>query len=230
MVEAGDSVWGVARRESELTVLQRRLGEGFRFSVLDVSQPERVADLGAAMAAEDFVPDAVVLNAGIYPHDSDDVFRYDVAERVLATNLDGVLGLVPLFLEPFLERGSGQFLAVSSVFALRPDPLGASYAASKAGLTMAFRSLALRYRGSGVRFKSMLLGPIETEGYRGHDRKRPSLGLHLRTADQAARAIRRALRGRRSVRTYPALLGLAFRMTSWLPDSAFNALTQPFRR
>ena len=158
------------------------------------------------------------------------MFDYSVAERVLATNVNGALVFPGLLLERFLERGSGQFLAVASVLAIRPDPLGVGYATSKAALTMAFRSLATRYRNTPIRFKSLLLGPIATDGYAGGEHKKPRLSFHLRTSEQAAAAIERMLAADRSSTYYPWLVGAVFRATMWLPDAVFNAMTEPFRR
>lgn len=230
MIAAEHGVWGVARRRSELASLQGRLGPAFRYSAADVARTEDVARVLSELDAAEVLPDAVVLNAGIYPHDCEETFDYAVARDVLATNVDGALAFVDPLLKRFLERGSGQFLAVSSVFAVRPDPLGVGYAASKAALTMAFRSLATRFRRTPIRFKSVLLGPIATDGYAGGEHEQPAMSLHLRSADQAAAAIQRALAGGRSLTYYPWLVGAAFRATGWLPDAAFNALTEPFRR
>lgn len=224
-IAQGNTVWGVARRESGPVILQQQSSGRFTYLQCDVANPDDVNNAFLAMRQNGFLPDAIVLNAGIYPHDSDANFQFDVAQRVLSTNVNGALLFVGLFLPQFLERGSGQFVAVSSVLALRPDPLGASYAASKAALTMAFRSLALRYRKAGVEFKSVLFGPIATG-----DRKKPPLAFHLVTAHQAATAIERALSRRAVVQYYPWLLGLIFKTTAWFPDTVFNALTQPFRR
>lgn len=230
MVANGDRVWGIARREPELQSLHRQLGAGFRYATADIAVFDDVRRVLAELDAEAFLPDAVVLNAGIYPHDCEDTFDYAVARKVLATNVNGVLAFVSPLLERFFARGSGQFLAVSSVFAVRPDPVGVGYAASKAALTMAFRCLATRYRHTPIQFKSVLLGPVATGGYAGAERKKPVMSLHLRTADQAACAIRRTLAGNRTIIYYPWLLGAAIRATSWLPDTAFNVLTEPFRR
>lgn len=228
LVSRGHQVWGVAKTAAPLEALAHQLGNKFFFTVADVSDPSAGGKLLAAMAAAGFAPEAVVLNAGIYPHDSDQDFDFAVAARVIATNLTGALALVAEILPGFLRQGYGQFVAVSSIFALRPDPLGVSYAASKAGLTLAFRSLAQRYRASPVRFKTVVLGPILTAG--DALGRRPRLAWHLRRAEQAARAIAQTLDRGKTLTYYPRLVGWALRATAWLPDSVFTAMTQPVRR
>ena len=157
MVADGDRVWGVARREPELQSLQRQLGSGFLYSPANVAVFDDVRRVLAQLDAENFLPDAVVLNAVIYPHDCEGTLEYAVAREVLATNVNGVLAFASLLSERFLARGCGQFLAVSSLFAVRPDPVDVGYVSSKAALTMAFRCLAARYRRTAIQFKSMLL-------------------------------------------------------------------------
>ncbi|TSC76654.1 MAG: putative oxidoreductase [Parcubacteria group bacterium Gr01-1014_31] len=225
----GDRVFGVARKAEALADVQAQLGKNFSFVAADLASPEAADTVVRALAVAGFTPDAVVLNAGIYPHDSDKEFDAAVAAQVLAVNSTGALALVGALLPQLLQRG-GQFVAVSSLFARRPDPLGVGYAASKAALTMAFRSLALRYRNRSVRFKVIQFGPIATEGFAGVERRRVRFAPHLRTAGQAAAAIVRTMAGNRTVVTYPGLVAWALRVTAFLPDPAFDAITRPFRR
>lgn len=226
LVSAGGQVWGVARRRDALEALRRELGEQFSYSVADIAEPDAAARVCAEMDVAGFSPDAVVLNAAKHTHDADENFSHGVAREVLATNVNGALAFVGLLLPKFLQRGYGQFLAVSSITAVRPDPRGVSYAASKAALTMGFRSLALRYRTSPILFKTILFGPIDTECHR----TRPKVSFHLKSADDAAAAIRRTLAGRRRIVYYPRLIGVIFRYTGFLPDGFFETLVTPFRR
>lgn len=226
LVRSGHRTWGVARRESELRSLQADLGDGFGYSCADVALPETAGRVCEDMARSGFVPDAVVLNAGIFPHDCDDSFDGSLARAILDTNYHGALSFVDALLDPFLARAGGQFLAVSSVFAVRPDPRAVGYAASKSALTMAFRALGVRHRASPVAFKLVLLGPVDTSC--GPDAS--PRAWHRPSAEEAAAAIERALRQRRRLVYYPWLIGAAFRATAWIPDAAFDALVKRFRR
>jgi short-subunit dehydrogenase len=230
MIAKGHTVCGVARSEDELKALHARLGDRFSYFSADITRIDDVRTLCLKIKQEKGIPDAIVLNAGIYPHDSDNAFQFDIAEQVLATNVNGALIFVDQFLPEFLQRGSGQFLAVSSVLALRPDPLGASYAASKAAITMAFRSLKLRYGSSGILFQTILLGPIATENYKSNDHKKAVTERHIPNASKAAEAIEQALHKKKSLTYYPWMIGIILRTTAWLPDTVFQALTKPFRR
>ncbi|MDD5110175.1 MAG: SDR family NAD(P)-dependent oxidoreductase [Patescibacteria group bacterium] len=228
MVNDGWKVWGVARREAPLRELQQELGESFSFSVADASAPADVARVVREMDVAKFTPDTVVLNAGIYPHDTDNGFASEVAREVISVNVNSALNFVGVLLPRFLSRGRGQFVAVSSLFGVRPDPRGVGYAASKAALSMAFRSLHVCYHRSPVRFKVMYFGPITTEKY--FPPSRPHSALAARSPQQAALAIRRLIAGRRVRVIYPGLVGWAFRLSAWLPDLAFETLSKPFKR
>lgn len=224
LLSHGHTVWGISRREPDLSDFEVLERARFYHSAVDVTASEEVKEACAEMDRRQFLPDAVVLNAGIYPHDSDTLFRFDIARKVLDTNVNGALVFVDIFLDRFLARGRGQFVAVSSILALRPDPLGASYAASKAAVMMAFRSLGLRYR-NGVQFKTIVFGPIDTG-----KQKKPFFAMHIQTEQKAATTIERVLSRKGRLFFDSRLAGLVFRATAWVPDSAFNAVTNVFRR
>lgn len=226
LVEAGHEVIGVARSRERLSEAAATLGPRFVPRACDLANEAARAGLLAELTTPQLLPDVVVLNAGIYPHDADGLLDYDVARAVLATNLDASLHCVAALLPPFTGRGSGRFVAVSSVLAVRPDPLGVSYAASKAGLTMAFRSLAVRYAGSGVRFNAILFGPVVTR-----DDEPPPGRLSPRiTADAAARAIIASLNSRQVVSYSPGIFRWLFGASAWLSDPLFEKLVKPFKR
>lgn len=228
LVSDGWRVWGVARQEAPLRELRQELGDRFYYSVGDVAQPADVARVVREMDAADFAAEVVVLSAGIYPHDTENGFASETARKVISVNVNGALSFVGELLPRFLSRGRGQFVAISSIFGLRPDSAGVGYAASKAALGMAFRSLRVRYRGSPVQFKVMHFGPIATEKY--FPPSRPRSALVTRSPEQAAAAIARLVAGQRAEMTYPWIAGLAARLFCWLPDVAFEILTKPFRR
>ena len=219
LLARGDQVWGVARRTPDLP--------GLRFTRCDVGNAEEVARVCEQMRGERFVPDVVVLNAGILEMDTEDVYAHPRARRVFATNLEGALIWVEKLLPQFLERRSGQFVAISSILAHRPDPSSVSYAASKAALSMAFRGLRLRYRGTGVQFKAVHFGPVDTPVVpRFAQAQRPRWVL---SAADAAGCVMRVLE-KRGGRFYYPWSSWVIRVTSVVPDAWFHDLTKRFRR
>lgn len=233
LIQAGHEVFGVARRRELLEDLKLELGsENFRATVCDIRNQNDIERVGKLMASQGFLPDVVVLNAAIDPEDISPTYRHDVARETFETNVLGALAWVELFLEAMIARGYGQFIAVSSIFAFRPDPASVSYAASKAALAMAFRGLHLCYRHAPVRFSVVYLGPIAT-GINPRFVAEPPRGLRalfVASSRAAARAIVRTMTSRRDRVYFPWFPTALVRFTRWLPDRFFAALTRPFRR
>jgi short-subunit dehydrogenase len=219
LLKRGDDVWGVARRTLEMP--------GLRFTRCDVRNADEVARVHRQTRTENFLPDVVVLNAGILEVDTEDLYAHHRARQVLATNVEGALVWVETFLPQFVERRSGQFIAISSILAHRPDPSSVSYAASKAALSMAFRSLRLRYRDTGVQFKTVHFGPVDTPVVpRFAQARTPRWVL---SATEAADCVMRALEKRGGQFYYP-WSSWVIRATSLVPDSWFHHLTKRLRR
>ena len=119
---------------------------------------------------------------------------------------------------------------MSSLFARWPDADCPVYAASKAALSMAFRSLRLRHGGESVSFKLLVLGPVHT-----------SINPRFRPEEAAPRGVARpeevarylansVLSSRRPFFYYPRMVGVVGRFGGWLPDALFERLTRPLRR
>lgn len=232
LAEAGHGVWGIARRRELLAELEARLGERFHSSVADVCEPKTVDAAISHMRAAGFSPDVVVLSAGAFAEDLEPEYHYDTVQRVLAINVDGALLCVDRWLPMFRQRRSGQFIAISSVSAYRPDATSVAYSASKAALSMAFRCLRLRYRGSGVQFKTIHFGPVATAISPRYSR---DAGLQRKywfvlTPEQAAHGIRRAIASSRAVFFIPFFITAVFRLLRILPDRLFFTLTERLRR
>lgn len=215
----GDEVWGVARRQVNLP--------GFMFTLCDVSDPEQVDLAFQEMSKKNFMPDVVVLNAGIYEGDSEGRYNQEVATKVFSINVYGALIWIEKFLPKFLERKQGQFIAISSIAAYRPDPASSAYPASKAALTMAFRSLRLRYSGTGVKFKAIHFGPIDTLVIPRFVNSKK--GKWVVSAEDAARYIIKVI-ARKGGMFYFPLNSWIIKFTSFLPDSLFHSLTKKLRR
>lgn len=228
LVQAGHNVFGVARRRELLEELSRELGsERFEATVCDIRNTEDIKRVSELMTSRRFVPDVVVLNAGITENDVRPVFQQAVVRRVIETNLLGALAWAEAFLPAMIEQREGQFVAISSIFAFRPDETNISYAASKSALAMAFRGLRLAYRETGVRFKIMYFGPLLTGLSPKFTQPRR---FFTASATAAARALIRAIGSGRNDFYFPFVATTLVRLTRWLPDAWFAAFSKPFRR
>ncbi len=233
LIHAGHEVFGIARRRELIDDLKLELGsENFHAATCDIRNQNDIERVGELMASQGFVPDVVVLNAAVDRDDVHPTFQQAVARETMETNVLGALGWVELFLEAMVARGPGQFIAISSIFAFRPDEESVSYAASKLALAMAFRGLRLRFRHTPIRFKILYLGPVATAINPRFAEAPPSgvRALFVMSARRAARAVRRVIESERNDFYAPFLSTMLVRASCWLSDRLFAALTRPFRR
>lgn len=216
-IAAGHTVWGVARNEGKLKEMEQELGSSrFFSSTVDIARETSVLAWRGAMEARGFMPDIVILNASVQ---SDDLLEggYDSerGRQMIDVNLSGSLRCIGILLPAMLRRAVGSFVAITSTAMLRPSVRSAAYAAGKAGIAMAMRSLDLKYSRRGVRFQTVCLGPIATEMWEG---KRNML---VPSPEKAAKAIAAFIATRKSVLYYPWFTLALLRLSLWLPDAVF---------
>ncbi|OGJ58118.1 hypothetical protein A3H90_00545 [Candidatus Peribacteria bacterium RIFCSPLOWO2_02_FULL_55_36] len=168
LIARGHTVWGVSRSEDILRGMSQTLPATlWRASVVDVRDASAIARWADDVDHTNFQPDCIVLNASVQQNDLLDTYDHHAGDENLRVNLGGALACVGAFQPLFHKRGIGRFVAIASTVALRPSMRSASYAASKAGIVMAFRTLRLRYAPEGIRFSLAILGPIATEMWEG---------------------------------------------------------------
>lgn len=214
-IAAGHEVWGIARRAELLDELKREFtAPQFITSQCDVDDVAAMRAVAAAMREAGWVPDAVILNAGVYLADDGEGFHFDAHRRTFGVNVDGALFWVTEWLPDFLRRRAGVFVAISSTAALRPSE-SAYYSASKAALSMAFRQLRVSFAGRGVTFSTMHFGPIDTDMWRGR-----RTALVASAADAAAAALRLLERPAGSY-FFPFVSTWLLRLSSLVPDRVF---------
>ena len=83
-------------------------------------------------------------------------------DEVLAVNVRAPLLLIAALVPPMIEHGAGSIINLSSVSAVVGTPRRAAYAASKAALDGATRSLAIELGPSGIRVKAVAPGVVDT--------------------------------------------------------------------
>lgn len=225
LTKNGNEVWGIARREGELSSLKSEIrSDKFFYSVCDVASGNDIRRVAKELNYKNFLPEAVILNAAWQNEDLVPTYNHETFEKVFRVNVFGALAWVEVFIEKFLKRGYGQFIAISSMSAFRPDRLRASYPASKSALTMAFRSFRLHYHTKNIFFKTVFLGPVAT-----------SMSLHVKkffvaSPQKAARAIANVINGKKSNYYFPYLVTFIFRLMLFLPDRFFVVISKMLMR
>ncbi|MCW5233660.1 SDR family NAD(P)-dependent oxidoreductase [Verminephrobacter eiseniae] len=122
---------------------------------LDVTDDAAVADFTATLGTLD----TLVNSAGILARFKE--FEVETFQRVLDVNLTGTFRLCSACL-PLLRQSRGSIINVASMNAFLALPLIPAYCASKGGVVLLTKSLALAWAEHGVRVNAIAPGYVET--------------------------------------------------------------------
>jgi 3-oxoacyl-[acyl-carrier protein] reductase len=143
----------------------QRLGELGENAVAVRGNVGRLDEIDAmfALLDEEVGPiDLLVNNAGIFPRAT--VYDLDEAtwDAVHDVNLKGTFFCAQAAARRMAARGSGRIINLASDAALVPDPRGAHYCASKAGVIALTKALALALAAHGIRVNAIAPGLTDT--------------------------------------------------------------------
>jgi short-subunit dehydrogenase len=192
----------VARNESKLKDLAADLEtrHGITANVVpkDLSLPSSAAEIFAA--ARDHPVSILVNNAGFGwrgPFAKGDL---DLALNMMHVNMDALVELTHLFVQPMLARREGRILNLASTAAFQPGPFMNVYYATKAFVLSFSLALAEELAGSGVTVTTLCPGPTRTEFFQRAGMKRAMRGLPELGAEEVARiGYRGLMKGKRIV-------------------------------
>jgi 3-hydroxy acid dehydrogenase/malonic semialdehyde reductase len=165
---AGDRVVLVARRAERLADVARELASAHGTETLEVvldvrDRPAVEAALGSLPEEwrdVDVLVNSAGLAAGLAAFQDADPDDWD---RMLETNVRGVLSVTRALLPRMLERSSGHVINIGSIAGRGAYPGGSVYCASKAALDRITAGLRMDVLGSGVRVSTVDPGMVETE-------------------------------------------------------------------
>ncbi|HWK43198.1 MAG TPA: SDR family NAD(P)-dependent oxidoreductase [Stellaceae bacterium] len=163
----GASLAALDRDEQALAVLRGRFG-GSPLHIVgaDVAEPASVASAVAECAAALGGLDGIVNAAGIDLVADVETMALGQWHRVLAVNLTGPMLVIQAAFPHLRAAGGGTIVNVSSGAGLSPLKHRTAYCASKAGLQMASKALAMEAAEFGIRVNTVCPGAVETELFR----------------------------------------------------------------
>ena len=185
---AGARLVLAARREDRLEEVASRIrahGREVLVVPCDVTRREQLDALASATLDRFGRADVIVANAGM---PGGGPFRGLTAERidrVVGTNLLGVMHTVRAFLPTLAEQRSGHVVVVASLAGRFATPGSSIYGATKHGVVAFAESLAYELEPFGIRVTSVNPGFTETEGFPQDDIPSPL----VLSADRVAETI-----------------------------------------
>lgn len=142
------------------------LGGGFVALKADVTDTDSVGTAVAEAAARMGGLDGVVNSAGVDLISGIEAMTDAAWERLMAVNLTGPMKVCRAAV-PFLKAaGGGTIVNVSSGAGLQPLKFRTAYSASKAGVQMFSKSLAMELAEAGIRVNVVCPGAVETPLFR----------------------------------------------------------------
>ncbi len=223
-VRDGHTVIATARRGVLLEALASRLNAECSGRciprVCDVQFEEEVSAVVAWAESEIGPLDVVIANAGISESTSAEHVQTALMERVLKTNILGVMYTFNAVIPYMVKRGAGHLVCMSSLAAYRGLPGAGAYCASKAAVSALTESYRLDLKRFGIDVTVLQPGWIQTPLT---DRNAYSMPLRM-SRHAGVDRLYRAIVCRRAVASFPWLLAMGVRLLWLLPACFYDAV------
>ena len=145
-------------------------GDGVQGAVVDVTDPEMVADAAAALTADGGQIDILVNNAGIAGPNAP-LWDYPIDEwrRVLDIDLNGVFHCCRAVAPVMRAQNYGRIVNIASIAGKEGNPNASAYSAAKAGVIALTKSMGKELATSGVLINCIAPAALDTEMARNAD-------------------------------------------------------------
>lgn len=150
-----------ARSEDKLQALAAEAPDRYTVVPLDVSEPEQIARVHAAVAEAGPV-DILVNNAGITQWSKAQDTQLSVVRRIMEVNFFGTVDLTQRVVKDMLTNGRGQIVVISSINGVLGTPKSTGYAASKHALHGYFDGMRAELTDRGITVTMVCPGFVAT--------------------------------------------------------------------
>jgi NAD(P)-dependent dehydrogenase (short-subunit alcohol dehydrogenase family) len=161
---SGARVALAARRADRLDALAGEIGDAAAPITMDVASEESIIAGFDAAEAEMGVADTVIVNAGVDGNGMATHVSQETIAQTLAINLQGAILTAregaKRMMDARIEKG--RIVMIASITAFEPSPGLVAYAASKAGVVQATRTLAREWARRGISINSISPGYVRT--------------------------------------------------------------------
>jgi len=142
----------------------KELGRNARILSFDISNRDQTQKVLTDDINEHGAYYGVVCNAGITVDNPFPIMDGDAWDKVLHTNLDGLYNVLhPIVMPMISARNGGRIIAISSISGVMGNRGQVNYAASKAGIIGAIKSLAVELAKRNITVNAIAPGLIETD-------------------------------------------------------------------
>ena len=141
----------------------RKAGHTAHGMAFDVTAPKQVASAIDRIEGEIGPIEILVNNAGIQRRASLETFEEETWRELMSTNLDSVFYVAKAVANHMIPRKSGSMINICSVQSELGRPSIAPYAASKGGLKMLTKGMAIDWGQHGIRVNGLGPGYFATE-------------------------------------------------------------------
>ena len=165
LAASGANVALGARRTDRLAALAAEIGPQAAAVQMDVArEADIIAGFDAAEPAFGGAIDTVIANAGVDGAGMATTISEEDIEQTLAINLKGAILTAREGAKRMMAQGvtKGRIVMIASITAFEPSPGLVAYAASKAGVVQAGRTLAREWARAGICINTVSPGYIRT--------------------------------------------------------------------
>ena len=151
-------------RKAAETIVETIQGQGGTATTLgfDVSDWEASRESLERLLVDEGAMDIVVHNAGITDDAAFPGMEYSQWQRVIDTSLNGFFHVTRPLIMPMIRQRWGRIVSIASIAALHGNRGQTNYAAAKAGLIGASRSLAREVASRGICVNVVAPGFVDT--------------------------------------------------------------------